>query len=83
MTFYNEIGNNLAVTAFTNVNNFETPDFQMVDDTVDLEMTFANHGDNDINDTIMVWTRVLDNNLEVIYSDTGYVKAFPGRYTLV
>ncbi len=73
VTFYNEIGNDLAVTAFTNVNNFETPDFQMVDDTVDLEMTFANHGDNDISDSVMVWTRVLNNDLDVVYSDTGYV----------
>ncbi len=73
VNFYNERGNDLAITAFTNVNNFETPDFSMVDDTVDLEMMVANHGDTDVTDTIMLWTRVLDNDLGVVFSDTGYI----------
>ena len=77
VNFYNERGNDLAITAYTNVNNFETPDFAMMEDTIDLEMMVANHGDADVTDTIMVWTRVLDNDLEVVFSDTGYIIGLP------
>ena len=73
VNFYNERGVDLAITAFTNVNNFETPDFAMNGDTVDLEVMIANHGDADITDTIMAWTRVLEDDLSVVFSDTAYI----------
>ncbi len=74
VTFYNSWGLNLAILDYTNINNFQTPDFVMVDDTADLEVMIANQGDADITDSIMVWTRILDDNLDVVFSDTGYLE---------
>ncbi len=71
--FFSEKGKDLAILEFTNINNFETPDLGLENDTTDFEMMIANFGDSDILDSIEFVVRVLDENLEVVFSDTGYI----------
>ncbi len=81
--FFNERGVDLKIEAFTNINNFETPDFMLANDTADLEIAIVNVGDADVTDSVMVWTRVLDNDLNLLYSDTGYFEGIGHLDTLI
>ncbi len=81
--FFGDRGPDLAVTTFNNVTYFETPDILIDQDTVDLEIEFANHGSEDVTDTVMVWARILDNDLNVIFSDTGYIDGIPQGDTMI
>ncbi|NND06816.1 MAG: T9SS type A sorting domain-containing protein [Saprospiraceae bacterium] len=76
-------GLDLAITTFNNVTYFETPDFGIVDDTLDLEVEFANHGDTDVTDTVMIWARVLDGNQTLVFSDTAYIDGIAAGDTLI
>ncbi|MDH3649798.1 MAG: hypothetical protein OEQ53_08945, partial [Saprospiraceae bacterium] len=71
--FFRERGKDISILEFTNVNNFETPDIGMENDTTDLEVMISNNGDADIFDSIEFVVRVLDTDQEVVFSDTGYV----------
>lgn len=71
--FFSEIGVNLTIEEYTVPNNFESPDFAFVEDTVDLEVLITNEGDVDVTDSIRAVARILDIDLNTMWSDTGYL----------
>ena len=73
VAFYAERGLDIAIINFTNIDNFESPDFVLEGDSVDLEVMVANYGDVDVmGDSIQFIARILDENRDVVFSDTGY-----------
>jgi len=71
--FFSEIGVNIAIEEFTVPDNFQTPDLAFVGDTVDLEVLIRNEGDVMITDSIQCVARILDIDLNTVWSDTGYL----------
>ena len=80
---FGDRGVDLAITSFNNVTYFETPDFGIIDDTLDLEVEFANHGTSDVTDTVMIWARVLDADRTLLFSDTAYIDGIAAGDTLI
>ena len=71
--FFSEIGVNLAIEEFTVPNNFQTPDLAFQGDSVDLEILIRNEGSVMITDSIQCVARILDVDLNTMWSDTGYL----------
>ncbi|MCB0688807.1 MAG: T9SS type A sorting domain-containing protein [Saprospiraceae bacterium] len=81
--FYDSRGVDLAVIDYTNIDNYETPDFAMVGDSFDLEMMVTNHGE-DVTDSIMFMVRVLTSeNRDLVFSDTGWVEGLSAGDTVI
>ncbi|MCB0667379.1 MAG: T9SS type A sorting domain-containing protein [Saprospiraceae bacterium] len=77
-------GVDLVVLDFTNIDNFETPDFAMNTDSFDLEMMVTNNSDMDLPDSIMFLTRILtDETRDLIFSDTGWVVGLNAGDTVI
>ncbi len=83
VSLYDSRGVDLAVIDFTNIDNFETPDFALVD-SVDLEMMVHNKSDSSLTDSIMFLARILESeNLDLIYSDTGWIEELGAGDTVI
>ena len=84
VAFYAERGLDIAIINFTNIDNFESPDFVLEQDSVDLEVMVANYGDVDIiGDSIEFIVRILDEDRDVIFSDTGYFDTLMVNDTII
>ena len=76
-------GIDLAVLDYTNIDNYETPDFALNGDSFDLEMMVTNLGE-EITDSIMFMTRVLTGeSRDLVFSDTGWVVGLASGDTVI
>lgn len=82
--FFDSRGVDLVVLDFTNIDNFETPDFAMNTDSFDLEMMVTNNSDMDLSDSIMFMVRILtDESRDLIFSDTGWIEGMGAGDTVI
>ncbi|MBX2815703.1 MAG: T9SS type A sorting domain-containing protein [Saprospiraceae bacterium] len=70
--FFSEVGVDLSVENYTLPNNAEAYVSAVVQDTFDAEILIQNNGDATLTDTMETVVRILDNDLNLIWSDTGH-----------
>ncbi len=75
-------GVDLTVIDYTNIDNYETPDFALNTDSFDLEVMVTNKG-IDITDSIMFLARILNEDLDLVFSDTGWVEGLNAGDTVI
>ncbi|NND34986.1 MAG: T9SS type A sorting domain-containing protein [Saprospiraceae bacterium] len=81
---YDSRGVDFAVLDFTNIDNFETPDFALFTDSIDLEMMVVNNSDMDVMDSIMFLARVLTIDAgDLVFSDTGWIEGMAMGDTVI
>ncbi len=75
-------GVDLTVLDFTNIDHYEMPDFALNTDSFDLEMMVTNNG-VEITDSIMFLARILTQDLDLIFSDTGWIEGLGSGDTVI
>jgi hypothetical protein len=84
INLYDSRGVDFAIIDFTNIDNYETPDFGLLTDSFDLEMMVVNNSDIDVTDSIMFLARVLTIDAgDLVFSDTGWVEGMNMGDTLI
>jgi len=79
---FDDAGVDLAILDYTNINNYLTPDFALNTDSFDLEVMVTNNG-NSITDSIQFIARILDENLDFVFGDTGWIEGMDSGDTLI
>lgn len=83
VTFYDATGTNLVILEYTNMDNYESPDFVISNDTFDMEFMITNEGDADITDSIRCIARIIDEEAVLVFADTGYIEGLSQGDTVI